>query len=68
MSRKKHDYDFDFTPIGQAIKESREAAKITLESAAEMLDISSRHLQAIELDGQHPCFELFIQLVILILN
>ncbi|MDE7242974.1 MAG: helix-turn-helix domain-containing protein [Oscillospiraceae bacterium] len=63
MGRHKYKYEFDFTQIGLAIKDSREASKITREAAAEMLDVSSRHLQAVELEGQHPCFDLFIQLI-----
>ena len=50
MSKRK--YDVDFKPMGQAIKVSREAAKITREAGAEMVDISTRHLQSIELEGQ----------------
>lgn len=62
MSKRKRKYDVDFKPMGQAIKVSREAAKITREAGAEMVDISTRHLQSIELEGQYPGFELFIEL------
>ena len=51
---KKNRYGFDFTPIGLDIKTFREAQKITREKLAETLDISPRHLQAIELEGKHP--------------
>ena len=47
--------------MGLAIKASREATKITREAGAEMVDISPRHLQSIELEGQYPGFELFIE-------
>ena len=51
---KKNRYGFDFTPIGLEIKNARETQKITRENLAETLDISPRHLQAIELEGKHP--------------
>ena len=51
---KKNRYGFDFTPIGLDIKTFREAQKITREKLAETLDISPRHLQAIELERKHP--------------
>lgn len=63
MGRRKRKYDVDFRPMGLAIKASREAAHITREVGAEMVDISSRHLQSIELEGQYPGFELFIEIV-----
>lgn len=39
------DLDFDFTPIGLAIKKARESKKITREQLVESLGISTRHLQ-----------------------
>lgn len=67
MSNEKNEYstaaEFDFMPIGQAIKTAREAKGITREQLAEVLDYASRHIQAIENEGQHPSFQLFIQLV-----
>lgn len=54
---------FDFVPIGQAIKKAREEKGITREQLAETLDLSTRHLQSIENEGQHPSFQLFVQLV-----
>lgn len=54
---------FDFVPIGQAIKKAREEKGITREQLAEVLDLSARHLQSIENEGQHPSFQLFIQLI-----
>ena len=41
------DLDFDFTPIGLAIKKAREAKGITREQLVESLDISTRHLQSV---------------------
>ena len=55
--------DFDFQPLGQAIKHAREMRGITREQLAEQLDYAPRHLQAIENKGQHPSFQLFVQLV-----
>lgn len=54
VRNKKNRYGFDFIPIGLEIKKAREAQKITRENLAETLDISPRHLQAIELEGKHP--------------
>lgn len=51
---KKNRYGFDFTPMGLDIKTFRESQKITREKLAETLDITPRHLQAIELEGKHP--------------
>lgn len=55
--------DFDFTPIGLAIKKAREAKKITRERLVENLGISTRHLQSVENEGQFPSFKLFIKLI-----
>lgn len=55
--------NFDFMPLGQAIKQAREARGITREQLAEMLDYAPRHLQSIENEGQHPSLQLFVQLV-----
>lgn len=46
-------------PIGQAIKKARETNDIT----REQLDYAARHIQSIENKGQHPSFQLIIQLV-----
>lgn len=63
MSRRKHDYGFDAMAIGMAIREAREALKITREKGAERLNISVRHLQAIETEKQPPSHELFIHIL-----
>lgn len=55
--------EFDFMPIGQAIKKAREAKGITREQLAKQLDYAARHMQSIENEGQHPSFQLFTQLV-----
>lgn len=67
MHYKKNEYselqEFDFMPMGQALKKARESRGITREQLAEMLDYAPRHIQSIENEGQHPSFQLFIQLV-----
>lgn len=54
---------FDFTPIGLSIKKARESENITREVMAEMLDITARHLQAVENEGHYPSFDLLIRLI-----
>ena len=63
MDKRNNDFDFDFTPIGQAIKNARKAKGMTREQLARIVDYDPRHLQAIENEGQYPSLELFIQLV-----
>ena len=63
MDERNNNFDFDFTPIGQAIKKAREARGMTREQLARIVDYDPRHLQAIENEGQYPSLELFIQLV-----
>ncbi len=54
--------EFDFVPLGMAIKQAREARGITREQLAETIDYAPRHIQAIENEGQHPSLQLLIQL------
>ena len=63
MDKRNNDFDFDFTPIGQAIKNARKAKGMTREQLARIVDYDPRHLQAIENEGQYPSIELFIQLI-----
>ena len=63
MDARNNDFDFDFTPIRQAIKKVRTAMVMTREQLARIVDYDPRHLQAIENEGQKPSLELFIQLV-----
>ena len=63
MDARNNDFDFDFTPIGQAIKKARVASGMTREQLANIIDYDIRHLQAVENEGQHPSFQLFTQLV-----
>lgn len=57
--------EFDFRPLGQKLKQAREARGITREQLAEMLDYAPRHIQAIENEGQHPSYQLLAQLATL---
>ncbi len=63
MDARNNDFDFDFTPIGLAIKKARTAKGMTRDELARIVDYDPRHLQAIENEGQYPSLELFIQLV-----
>jgi DNA-binding XRE family transcriptional regulator len=63
MDARNNDFDFDFTPIGQAIKKARTTMGMTRDELARIVDYDPRHLQAIENEGQYPSLELFIQLV-----
>ena len=63
MDKRNNDFDFDFTPMGQAIKKAREAQGMTREQLARIVDYDPRHLQAVENEGQYPSIELFIQLI-----
>lgn len=58
MDNRKCNLDFDFTPIGQAIKKARNTEHMTRENLAELLDYSVRHVQSIENDGQFPSIQL----------
>ena len=60
MDARNNDFDFDFTPIGQAIKKARTSQGMTREQLARIVDYDPRHLQAIENEGQYPSLELFI--------
>ena len=63
MDTRNNDFDFDFTPIGHAIKKARTAKGMTRDELSRIVDYDPRHLQAVENEGQKPSLELFIQLV-----
>ena len=63
MDARNNDFDFDFMPIGQAIKKARIVKGMTRDEFSRIVDYDPRHLQAIENEGQKPSLELFIQLV-----
>ena len=49
MDARNNDFDFDFTPIGQAIKKARTSQGMTREQLARIVDYDPRHLQATSL-------------------
>ena len=63
MDARNNDFDFDFTPIGQAIKKASTSQGMTRDELSRIVDYDPRHLQAIENEGQKPSLELLIQLV-----
>ena len=48
MDARNNDFDFDFTPIGQAIKKARTTMGMTRDELARIIDYDPRHLQAVE--------------------
>lgn len=63
MNERNKTFDFNFMPLGQAIKKAREAKQMTREQLAEIVGYSTRHIQSVENEGQFPSIELFFQLV-----
>lgn len=63
MDERNNNFDFDFIPIGQAIKKAREARGMTREQLSGIIGYAPRHIQSIENEGQYPSIELFIQLI-----
>ena len=63
MDERNNDFDFDFMPIGQAIKKAREARRMTREQLSGIIGYAPRHIQSIENEGKYPSIELFIQLI-----
>ena len=63
MDERNNNFDFDFTPIGQAIKKAREARGMTREQLSGIIGYAPRHIQSIENEGQYPSIEPFIQLI-----
>ena len=44
MDERNNDFDFDFMPIGQAIKKAREARGMTIEQLSGIICYASRHI------------------------
>ena len=44
MDKRNNDIDFDFRPLGLAIKKARKAQGVTREQLAEIIDYNPRHL------------------------
>lgn len=53
MDERNNHFDFDFTPIGQAIKKAREAKGMTREQLSGIIGYAPRHIQSIENEGQY---------------
>ena len=51
MDERNNHFDFDFTPIGQAIKKAREARGMTREQLSGIIGYAPRHIQSIENEG-----------------
>ena len=62
MGRRSRKSKLDFRPIGQEIKQAREARKIPRERVAEIVDYVPRHIQALENEGKTPSVDLLFQL------
>mgnify|MGYP001100223714 CR=1 FL=1 len=62
MKRKSKRFKLDFMPIGQDLKQSREAKGMTREQISEIVDYGSRHIQGIENEGKTPSVDLLFQL------
>lgn len=54
MDERNNDFDFDFMPIGQAIKKAREARGMTREQLSGIIGYAPRHIQSIENEGKYP--------------
>lgn len=52
MDERNNNFDFDFTPIGQAIKKAREARGMTREQLSGIIGYAPRHIQSIENEGR----------------
>ena len=63
MDERNDNFEFDFMPMGQAIKKARESRGMTREQLAVIVDRNPRHIQSIENEGKYPSIELFIQLI-----
>ena len=47
MDERNNDFDFDFTPIGQAIKKARKAKGMTREQLARIVDYNPRDRKSV---------------------
>ena len=62
MDTRNNKFKLDFMPIGQDIKQAREAKDVTPEQLSVVIDYAPRHIQAIEKEGQTPSVDLLFQL------
>ena len=56
---------YDFTAMGQAIKEARKSRGWTRERLAQEVDLAPRYIMSLENKGQHPSFQVFVDLMTL---
>lgn len=63
MSNTKSRYDFK--AMGQAIKEARLKRGWTRERLAQEVDLAPRYIMSLENKGQHPSFQVFVDLMTL---
>ena len=47
MDERNNNFDFDLSPIGQAIKKAREARGMTREQLSGIIGYAPRHIQSI---------------------
>lgn len=62
MNDRNDRFKLDFMPIGQDIKQNREAKNVTREQLSEITGYTLRHIQAIETEGQTPSVDFLFQL------
>ena len=62
METRSKKFKLDFMPIGQDIKQAREAREVTRDQLSEIIDYVPRHIQALENEGQTPSVDLLFQL------
>lgn len=63
MDKRNNDFDFDFRPLGLAIREAREKAGLSRNDLGDKVFYGERHIADIENIGSHPSFQLFHDLV-----
>ncbi|MGI6635529.1 MAG: helix-turn-helix transcriptional regulator [Christensenellales bacterium] len=63
MSNEKPKYDF--SAMGQAIKDARKSIGWTRERLAQEVNLAPRYIMSIENKGQHPSFQVFVELMTL---
>lgn len=56
---------YNFSAIGQAIKQARESRGWTRERLAQEVDLAPRYIMSLENKGQYPSFQVFYELVTL---
>ena len=54
---------YDFKALGQAIKEARNAKRMSRNQLADKMNIAPRYIASIENSGQHPSLQVFYELV-----